>query len=152
MSFVLATSIVACWAFADKNHPIVGTHSNRRSLRAGIVVVPGTQHSQSKRAAQTGNQKRYCNLFTEPRPVAGHGRPSPEEADVLTLARRHRLGVMMGSTLNWPEATTPRSPRLIKSSVLPAWRSLWRSSSMATWPKAACVVNTWHGGTTTNQP
>ncbi len=103
MPFVLDASIVACWAFVDKNHPIADLALER--MRTDEARVPAlwwfeirnilVVNERRKRVTESDTVAFLRNL-ARLRVMVDR---SPEEADVLTLARRHRLSVYDASYL-----------------------------------------------------
>jgi predicted nucleic acid-binding protein len=103
MPFVLDASIVACWAFGDENHLIADVALER--IRTDEARVPALWwfeirnilivNERRKRVTESDTAAFLRNL-ARLRVVVDR---SPEEADVLTLARRHRLSVYDASYL-----------------------------------------------------
>jgi predicted nucleic acid-binding protein len=103
MPFVLDASIVACWAFVEENHPIADLALER--IRTDEARVPALWWFEIRNILIVNERRKRV---TESDTVAflrylGRLRVmvdrSPEEADVLTLARRHRLSVYDASYL-----------------------------------------------------
>jgi predicted nucleic acid-binding protein len=103
MPFVLDASIAACWAFNDEDHPSAALALER--VRDDDVLVPGIWWFEVRNTLIV-NERR--GRITE-RDTAAFLRAlsrlgiaidrSPDEAVVLTLARRHRLTVYDASYL-----------------------------------------------------
>jgi len=103
MPFVLDASIAGCWAFDDEDHPAAALALER--VRVDSVLVPGLWWFEVRNVLIV-NERR--GRITEGDTAAFlHGLSrlgvaidrSPDEAVVLTLARRHRLTVYDASYL-----------------------------------------------------
>jgi predicted nucleic acid-binding protein len=103
MPFVLDASIVACWAFADEDHPIADLASER--IRTDEARVPAlwwfeirnilVVNERRKRVTESDTAAFLRNLARLRVTVDR----SPEEAAVLAFARRHQLSVYDASYL-----------------------------------------------------
>jgi predicted nucleic acid-binding protein len=103
MPFVLDASIVACWAFLDEEHPVADLALER--IRLDEVHVPALWWFEVRNILITNERRKR---ITE-RDTAGFLRGlarlrvtidrSPDETEVLMLARRHRLSVYDASYL-----------------------------------------------------
>jgi predicted nucleic acid-binding protein len=97
MPFVLDASIVACWVFLDEEHPVADLALER--LRTEEALVPALWWFEIRNILiVNGRRKRLTEddaaafLQTLARLPFRVDR-SPDEADVLMLARRYRLSV-----------------------------------------------------------
>jgi predicted nucleic acid-binding protein len=118
MPFVLDASIAACWAFDDEDHPAAANALER--VRIDEARVPTLWWYEVRntlvvserrgRIAESDTTAFLQNLARLDVTVD----PSPDEASVLDLARRHRLTVYDASYLalalrdNIPLATLDR--------------------------------------------
>jgi predicted nucleic acid-binding protein len=103
MPFVLDASIAACWALLDENHPIADLALER--LRTDEARVPALWwfeirnilivNERRKRVTERDTVGFLRNLARLPVMIDR----SPTQADVLALARRHRLSVYDASYL-----------------------------------------------------
>ncbi|MGO9007435.1 MAG: type II toxin-antitoxin system VapC family toxin [Beijerinckiaceae bacterium] len=97
MPFVLDASIAACWAFEDEDHPIAARALER--IRTDEARVPSLWWFEIRNALIVNERrKRLTENDTAAflRDLARLGVTvdrSPEEADVLTFARRYNLTV-----------------------------------------------------------
>jgi len=97
MAFVLDASITACWAFADEDHPDADLALRR--VRTEEAVVPSlwwfevrnilVVNERRKRITQSGTASFLREIARIPIRVDR----DPVEAEVLRLARGHRLSV-----------------------------------------------------------
>jgi len=103
MPFVLDASVVACWAFADENHPIADFALER--IRTDEACVPALWWFEIRNILIVNERRKrvterdtaaFLRHLARLRVTVDR---SPEEADVLTLARRHRLSVYDASYL-----------------------------------------------------
>ena len=97
MPFVLDASIAASWAFEDEDHPVAALALER--IRTDEARAPSLWWFEVRNTLIV-NERRRCLTESDTaaflRGLARMGVTvdrSPEEADVLTLARRHRLTV-----------------------------------------------------------
>jgi predicted nucleic acid-binding protein len=103
MPFVLDASIVACWAFADEDHPIADLALER--MRTDEAHVPALWWFEIRNILIVNERRKRVTESDTAAFLRNLGRlrvmvdRSPEEADVLTLARRHRLSVYDASYL-----------------------------------------------------
>lgn len=97
MPFVLDASIAACWAFEDESHPVAASALER--VRTDEAYVPSLWWFEIRNILIVSERRgrlmeRDTAVF-----LRGLARlrivvdPSPEESDVLLLARQHRLTV-----------------------------------------------------------
>jgi predicted nucleic acid-binding protein len=97
MPFVLDASIASCWAFEDEDHPVAALALER--LRTDAARVPSLWWFELRNTLIVNERRgRLTESDTAAflRSLARLGVTvdrSPVEADVLTLARRHRLTV-----------------------------------------------------------
>ena len=97
MSFVLDASVSACWAFADESHPAAGAAFSR--IQAADAVVPALWWFEIRNILIVNERRgriseQDTGLFL--RAVAQFRiriDRSPEQADVLSMARVHSLSV-----------------------------------------------------------
>jgi predicted nucleic acid-binding protein len=103
MPFVLDASIVACWAFVDEGHPVADLALER--IRTDEARVPALWWFEirnilivnERRKRLTDNDTgEFLRALARLRVSVDR---SPEEADVHSLARRHRLSVYDASYL-----------------------------------------------------
>lgn len=97
MPFVLDASVTACWAFRDEEHPVADTARDRIIGDEGlaptlwwfevrnILVV----NERRKRLTEADSSVFLRDLARLPITLDR----TPEEAEVLRLARKHRLSV-----------------------------------------------------------
>jgi predicted nucleic acid-binding protein len=97
MPFVLDASIAACWAFDDEDHPVAALALER--VRTDEARVPSLWWFEVRNTLIVSERRgrlTEADTSTFLRGLA-HLRVSvdqwPQEADVLALARRHRLTV-----------------------------------------------------------
>jgi len=97
MPFVLDASVVACWAFDDEEHPIAALALER--IRGDEARAPSLLWFELRNILIVNERrKRIAEIDTAGflRALARLGVTidrAPVEADVLALARRHRLTV-----------------------------------------------------------
>jgi predicted nucleic acid-binding protein len=97
MPFVLDASIAACWAFADEDHPIAALALDR--IRTDEARVPSPWWFEVRNVLIMNERRKRLAEGDTAAFLDGLARlgvtmdRSPVEADVLTLARRHRLTV-----------------------------------------------------------
>lgn len=97
MPFVLDASVVACWAFDDEDHPVAALALER--IRTDEARVPALWWFEVRNILMVNERRKRLtenDTATFLRELARMGVTvdrSPEEADVLALARRHRLTV-----------------------------------------------------------
>ncbi len=97
MSFVLDASIAACWAFDDEDHPIAGLALER--IRADEARVPSLWWFEVRNALIVNERRGRLTESDTATFLHGLARlrvtvdRSPEEADVLALARHLGLTV-----------------------------------------------------------
>jgi predicted nucleic acid-binding protein len=97
MPFVIDASVAACWAFDDEDHPLAAAALER--IRADTarapallwfelrnILIVGERRKRLKQADTAGFLRSFARLGVTID-------QSPDEADVLTLARRHGLSV-----------------------------------------------------------
>jgi predicted nucleic acid-binding protein len=103
MPFVLDASVVACWAFADESHPIADLALERiRTDEAGVPALWWFEIRniliviQRRKRVTESDTVAFLRHLARLRVMVDQ---SPEEADVLTLARRNRLSVYEASYL-----------------------------------------------------
>jgi predicted nucleic acid-binding protein len=103
MPFVLDASVVACWAFVDENHPIADLALER--IRTDEAYVPALWWfevrnilivNERRKRLKESDTATFLRKLAALRVTTDR---SPDEADVLTLARRHRLSVYDASYL-----------------------------------------------------
>ena len=103
MPFVLDASIAVCWAFEDEDHPIAALALER--MRTDEALVPSLWWFEVRNTLIVNEWRgRLAEADTAAflRAVSRLGvviDRSPEDAAVLTLARRHRLTVYDASYL-----------------------------------------------------
>lgn len=103
MPFVLDASIVACWAFLDEDHRVAELALQR--IRTDEARVPALWWFEVRNILIVNERRKRLTErdSTSFLRSLGHLRVtidrSPEEADVLMLARRHRLSVHDASYL-----------------------------------------------------
>ena len=103
MPFVLDASIAACWAFADEDHPVAALALER--MRMDVALVPSlwwfelrnTLIVSERRGRLTETDTALFLREIARLPITVDR--SPDEAEVLMLARRHRLTVYHASHL-----------------------------------------------------
>ncbi|MCA7120252.1 MAG: type II toxin-antitoxin system VapC family toxin [Acidibrevibacterium sp.] len=103
MPFVLDASIAACWAFADEDHPVAALALER--MRTDAALVPSlwwfelrnTLIVSERRGRLTETDTALFLREIARLPITVDR--TPGEAEVLMLARRHRLTVYDASYL-----------------------------------------------------
>lgn len=109
MPFVLDASITLCWAFADEEHPVAATALDRIQqdeahvpslwwfeVRNSLVV-----NERRGRLSEAATSSFLSNLAR----LAIDVDRGPDEATLLTLARRHRLTVYDAAYLELAQRT-----------------------------------------------
>ena len=103
MPFVIDASIAACWAFEDEDHPVAALALER--IRTDAALVPSLWWFEVRNTLIV-NERRgrltEADVTVFLRGLARLGVTidrTPDEAAVLTLARRHRLTVYDASYL-----------------------------------------------------
>jgi predicted nucleic acid-binding protein len=103
MPFVIDASIAACWAFDDEDHPVAALALER--IRTDEALVPSLWWFEVRNTLIV-NERRgrltEADVTVFLRGLARLGVTidrTPDEAAVLTLARRHRLTVYDASYL-----------------------------------------------------
>jgi predicted nucleic acid-binding protein len=97
MPFVLDASITACWAFEDEDHPIAALALER--VRTDEARAPGLWWFEVRNTLIVNERRGRLTEHDTAAFLRGLARlgvtvdRSPEEAEVLALARRHRLSV-----------------------------------------------------------
>jgi predicted nucleic acid-binding protein len=97
MPFVLDASIAACWAFDDEDHPVAALALER--IRTDEACVPSLWWFEVRNTLIVNERRKRLTESDTVAFLRGIARlgvlvdRSPEEADVLTLARRYRLTV-----------------------------------------------------------
>jgi predicted nucleic acid-binding protein len=103
MPFVIDASIAACWAFDDEDHPVAALALER--IRSDEALVPSLWWFEVRNTLIV-NERRgrltEADVTVFLRGLARLGVTidrTPDEAAILTLARRHRLTVYDASYL-----------------------------------------------------
>lgn len=97
MPFVLDASIAACWAFDDEDHPNAALALER--IRTGEAHVPSLWWFEVRNTLIVNERRKRLTEHDTAAFLRELARLSiavdrtPAEADVLALARRHRLTV-----------------------------------------------------------
>jgi predicted nucleic acid-binding protein len=97
MPFVLDASIAACWAFDDEDHPVAALALER--IRTDEARVPSLWWFEVRNTLIVNERRKRLTQSDTADFLRGLARlgvtvdRSPEEAEVLALARRHRLTV-----------------------------------------------------------
>ena len=97
MPFVLDASVAACWAFDDEDHPVAALALER--VRTDEARVPSLWWFEVRNTLIVNERRGRLTENDTAAFLRGLARlgvtvdRSPVEADVLTLARRHRLTV-----------------------------------------------------------
>lgn len=97
MPFVLDASIAACWAFEDEDHPTAALALER--IRTDEAQVPSVWWFEVRNTLIVNERRGRITEADTAALLRGLSRlgitvdRSPEEAAVLTLARRHSLSV-----------------------------------------------------------
>ena len=103
MPFVLDASIVACWAFADEDHAVADLALEH--MRTDEAIVPSLWWFEIRNILIVAERRKRLTEADTAAFLRRLGRlrvtvdRSPEETDVLTLARRHGLSVYDASYL-----------------------------------------------------
>jgi predicted nucleic acid-binding protein len=103
MPFVLDASIVACWAFADEDHPVADLALER--IRTDAAHVPALWWFEVRNILIVDERRKRLTENDTASFLRSLARlrvtidRSPDEAEVLMLARRHRLSVYDASYL-----------------------------------------------------
>jgi predicted nucleic acid-binding protein len=103
MPFVLDASIVACWAFEDEVHPVADQALER--IRTDEAHVPALWWFEVRNILIVNERRKRLTEVDTASFLRSLARlnvtvdRSPEAADVLMLARRHRLSVYDASYL-----------------------------------------------------
>jgi predicted nucleic acid-binding protein len=103
MPFVLDASVTACWAFEDETHP-VADHALER-IRKEEALVPSLWWFEVRNTLISNERRGRVTEADTAAILRGLSRlrvtvdRSPDEASVLTLARKHRLTVYDASYL-----------------------------------------------------
>jgi predicted nucleic acid-binding protein len=103
MPFVLDASIVACWAFADEDHPVAEMALER--IRIDEAHVPALWWFEIRNILIVNERRKRITERDTAVFLRGLRRlrvsvdRTPEESEVLALARRHRLSVYDASYL-----------------------------------------------------
>jgi len=103
MPFVLDASIVACWAFANEDHPVADLALER--IRTDEARVPALWWFEIRNILIVNERRRRLTetdtaaFLREIARLRVQVDRSPEEAGVLLLARQHRLTVYDASYL-----------------------------------------------------
>jgi predicted nucleic acid-binding protein len=103
MPFVLDASITACWAFEDEDHPAAASALER--IRTDEACVPSLWWFEVRNTLIVNERRKRLTENGTAAFLRGLSRlgvtidRSPEETDVLALARRHRLSVYDASYL-----------------------------------------------------
>jgi len=95
--FVLDASVAACWAFDDEDHPVATLALDRIRVEEAWVPslwwfeIRNTVIVNERRGRLTeGDTAFFLRALSRLGIVVD---PAPDEAELLTLARRHRLSV-----------------------------------------------------------
>jgi len=97
MPFVLDASIVACWAFADEDHPVADLALER--IRGDEARVPALWWFEVRNILVVNERRKRLKESDTAFFLRGLARlrismdRSPDETEVLMLARRYRLSV-----------------------------------------------------------
>jgi predicted nucleic acid-binding protein len=103
MPFVLDASVVACWAFVDEEHPVADLALER--IRTDEARVPASWWFEVRNILILNERRKRLTESDTVSFLRDLARlrvtvdRSPEEADVLMLARQHRLSVYDASYL-----------------------------------------------------
>jgi predicted nucleic acid-binding protein len=97
MPLVLDASIVGCWAFADDDHQVAA--ASLEHLRGGSAIVPALWWFEIRNVLVV-NERRgrisesdTASFLRRLAALPVEQDTNPDEAALLTLARRHRLSV-----------------------------------------------------------
>ena len=97
MPFVLDASIAACWAFDDEDHPVAALALER--VRTDEARVPSLWWFEVRntlireRAPRAPNGELHCGVSARAARLRFTVDLSPDEADLLALARHRGLTV-----------------------------------------------------------
>ena len=97
MPFVLDASIAACWAFDDEDHPVAALALER--IRTDQALVPTLWWFEVRNTLIVNERRSRLTEADVATFLRGLNRlgvsvdRSPDEGEVLSLARRHRLTV-----------------------------------------------------------
>jgi predicted nucleic acid-binding protein len=103
MPFVLDASVAGCWAFDDEDHPVAALALER--LRRDEALVPSVWWFEVRNVLIVNERRGRITERDTAAFLRGLSRlgvavdRSPDEAVVLSLARRHRLSVHDASYL-----------------------------------------------------
>jgi predicted nucleic acid-binding protein len=103
MPFVLDASVVACWAFTDEEHPVADLALER--IRTDEAHVPTLWWFEVRNILIVNERRKRVTERDTAAFLRGVARlrvtidRSPDETEVLMLARRHRLSVYDASYL-----------------------------------------------------
>lgn len=103
MPFVLDASVVACWAFSDEEHTVADLALER--IRTDEAHVPTLWWFEVRNILITNERRKRITERDTAAFLRGLARlrvtidRSPDESEVLMLARRHRLSVYDASYL-----------------------------------------------------
>jgi predicted nucleic acid-binding protein len=103
MPFVLDASIAVCWAFEDEDHPVAARALE--CIRTDDAYVPAIWWFEVRNAMVVNERRGRLTAVNTAMFLRGLSRlgiaidRSPDEADVLALARLHRLSVYDASYL-----------------------------------------------------
>ena len=103
MPFVLDASVVACWAFADEDHPMADLALER--IRIDEAHVPAIWWFEVRNVLLVNERRKRISERDTASFLRGLARlrvaidRSPDDTEVLMLARRHRLSVYDASYL-----------------------------------------------------
>jgi predicted nucleic acid-binding protein len=110
MPFVLDASIAACWAFEDEDHPTATLALER--IRSDEARVPSLWWFEVRNTLIVNERRGRLAEADTATFLRGLSRlgvtvdRSPEEAGVMTLARKHRLTVYDASYLELAQRET----------------------------------------------
>jgi predicted nucleic acid-binding protein len=103
MAFVLDASIAACWAFEDEDHPVATIALER--IRTDFANVPALWWFEVRNTLIVNERRQRLTADNTATFLRSLSRLDvkidrfPDEAHILTLARRHRLTVYDASYL-----------------------------------------------------
>ena len=103
MPFVIDASIAACWAFDDEDHPVAALALER--IRGDEALVPSLWWFEVRNTLIVNERRPRLTETDVTVFLRGLARlavtidRTPDEAAILTLARRHRLTVYDASYL-----------------------------------------------------
>jgi predicted nucleic acid-binding protein len=110
MSFVLDASVAACWAFEDEDHPTATLALDR--IRSDQARVPSLWWFEVRNTLIINERRGRLAEADTAAFLRGLSRLGvtvdrlPEEAGVMTLARKHRLTVYDASYLELAQRET----------------------------------------------